>query len=73
MEDSEADKIWKSNAEARRREIVGGQLPAILEEANRNDSGAAISKDFGNAGDRATLPEQKETNDDEKGRWNVGL
>ena len=73
MNDFEEDKIWKENEEARGRESVADQLPKIPEEGNGNDSGAAISKDFGNAGDRATLPEQKETNDDEKGRWNVGL
>ena len=57
LNNSEEDKIWKTNAEARRRERVGNQLPSIEEEIE-NDFGAAISRDFGNGGGRSSLPEQ---------------
>ena len=70
----EAYKIWISYGETRRRVNVENKLPTILAEGeNGDDFGTAVSKDFGNGGDRITLPEQQETNIDEKALRNVEL
>ena len=73
----EEDKIWTSKEETRRRGSIGNQLPAIQEdtgeEENENDFGKLISGDFGNDGDQITLPEQLETEADEKVFGNVLL
>ena len=69
----EEGKIWKANGETRWRESVGNQLHAIREEDSRNDSGAAISRDFGNDWDQITLPEQQEADTDEKASGDVEL
>ena len=63
------ERKWR-NKKARKG---GNQLPAILEEENGNASGSVISNDFGNGGDQSTLPEQHETNAEEKALWNVEL
>ena len=48
------------------------QLPVFREE-NGNDSGTAMSNDFGNDGAQNTPPEQQEDNKEEKALWNVEL
>ena len=50
-----------------------GPIPTIPEEEIGNDFGSVISGDFGNGGDQITLPEQQETNTDEKALGDVEM
>ena len=48
MNDCEEDKIWKANEETKRKEEVGGELPAILEEEETGEvSNRNVVGDFG--------------------------
>ena len=60
MKKQEGIKCWQSIAHNSRRR-------------KRNDSGSAISEDSGNGGCQRTLPEQQDTDADEKVLGNVEL
>ena len=52
---------------------MGANYPQFAKKKNGNDVGAALSRDYGNDGDRITLPERQGTSDDEKALLNFEI
>ena len=73
MGDFEDDKIWRANGEAKRKEEVGKQLPAIFDEETENSLESGFRAVWEMVGGRSNLLGQPETDTEEKAIENVEI